>query len=146
MVWQGLGDLLATANSSLSRNYRFGLALGHGETPAVAEASCEGTVEGIATTRAVAALAQQRAIAVPVAQQVIRLLDQHASPGESVAALMHRDLQLERRMTAERHLKRRLQGVEVLVRAGFLPASFEFRNTAQFFVTLFAVHPLSDHV
>ena len=91
----GLGDLLATANSSLSRNYRFGLALGHGETPAVAEASCEGTVEGIATTRAVVALAQQRAIAVPVAQQVIRLLDQYASPGESVAALMHRDLQLE---------------------------------------------------
>ena len=91
----GLGDLLATANSPLSRNYCFGLALGHGETPHAAEAGCEGTVEGVATTRAVVALARQKNLSVPIARQVVRLLDQHTSPAQSVAALMHRDLQLE---------------------------------------------------
>lgn len=97
----GLGDLLATANSPLSRNYRFGLELGRGKTPAAAEACCEGTVEGIPTTHAVVALAERHGFAVPIAQQVLRLLEQRTTPTESVASLMERDLRPEARLAME---------------------------------------------
>ena len=91
----GLGDLLATANSSLSRNYRFGFELGRGKTPAAAEACCEGTVEGIPTTRAVVALAERHGFPVPIARQVLQLLEQRTTPTESVASLMERNLRPE---------------------------------------------------
>ncbi|MCY4173907.1 MAG: NAD(P)H-dependent glycerol-3-phosphate dehydrogenase [Cyanobacteria bacterium MAG CAR3_bin_5] len=91
----GLGDLLATANSPLSRNYRFGLELGRGKTPAAAEACCEGAVEGIPTTHAVVALAERHGFAVPIARQVLKLLKQRATPAESVASLMERNLRPE---------------------------------------------------
>lgn len=97
----GLGDLLATANSPLSRNYRFGLELGRGKTPAAAEACCEGTVEGIPTTHAVVALAERHGFAVPIARQVLRLLEQRTTPAESVASLMERNLRPEARFAVE---------------------------------------------
>ena len=97
----GLGDLLATANSPLSRNYRFGLELGRGKTPAGAEACCEGTVEGIPTTHAVVALAEHHGFAVPIAQQVLHLLEQRTTPGECVAALMERHLRPEAQVAME---------------------------------------------
>ncbi len=93
----GLGDLLATANSPLSRNYRFGLELGRGQTPEAAEACCKGTVEGIPTTHAVVALARRHGFSVPIAQQVLQLLEQGTRPADSVASLMERDLQPEDR-------------------------------------------------
>src|ERR671932_404652 len=43
----GLGDLMATAHSPLSRNYRLGLALGQGETLTGAQASIHQTAEGV---------------------------------------------------------------------------------------------------
>lgn len=97
----GLGDLLATASSPLSRNYRFGLELGLGKTPAAAEACCEGTVEGIPTTHAVVALAERHGFAVPIAQQVLQLLEQRTTPAESVASLMERNLRPEAQFAAE---------------------------------------------
>ena len=97
----GLGDLLATANSPLSRNYRFGFELGRGKTPAAAEACCEGTVEGIPTTHAVVALAERHGFSVPIARQVLQLLEQHTTPAESVASLMERNLRPETKLAAE---------------------------------------------
>ena len=97
----GLGDLLATANSSLSRNYRFGLELGRGKTPDAAAACCEGVIEGIATTHAVVALAERHGFAAPIAQQVLHLLEQRTTPRECVAALMERDLRSETQLAAE---------------------------------------------
>ena len=97
----GLGDLLATANSPLSRNYRFGLELGRGKTPAAAEACCEGTVEGIPTTRAVVELAKHHGFSVPIAQQVLQLIEQQTTPTESVASLMERNLRPEARLSIE---------------------------------------------
>lgn len=97
----GLGDLLATASSPLSRNYRFGLELGRGKTPAAAEACCQGTVEGIPTTHAVVALAERHGFAVPIAQQVLQLLEQRATPAESVASLMERNLRPEAQLAME---------------------------------------------
>ncbi|TGG79468.1 MAG: NAD(P)H-dependent glycerol-3-phosphate dehydrogenase [Aphanocapsa feldmannii 277cV] len=96
----GLGDLLATANSPLSRNYRFGLAMGQGASAAEALARCESTVEGCATTRAVTELASCHGFPVPIARQVLELMEQRNTPAGAVKALMERDLQVEQHLPA----------------------------------------------
>ena len=83
----GLGDLILTATSPQSRNFRHGLALGEGRQPKAGE-----TVEGVATARAVTVLAKREGIDMPVAATVAALVDRHAPIGQVVAALMSRPL------------------------------------------------------
>ncbi len=72
----GLGDLLLTCTSETSRNYRFGLALGRGQTPAEAQSAIPGVIEGVATAPALIARAGDielpicRAVAAIVAGQI----------------------------------------------------------------------------
>lgn len=91
----GLGDLLATATSPLSRNYRCGLLLaaGHGELEAIERIGA--TVEGPRTARAIAALARQQGWALPICTQVERLLDGQIDGRQAVRELMERDLREE---------------------------------------------------
>ena len=91
----GLGDLLATANSPLSRNYRFGLALAGGASASEAQASVGATVEGFKTAQAVAALGERHGWSLPICQQVVRTADGRSSPQEAVHALMQRSLRDE---------------------------------------------------
>ncbi len=91
----GLGDLLATANSPLSRNYRFGQHLAAGESEAQALASIGATVEAPRTARAVVSLADQRGWSVPICRQVIDLLEGRVDPRDPIRALMERDLRSE---------------------------------------------------
>lgn len=91
----GLGDLLATANSVLSRNYRCGLLLAEGQSEAQAIATLAATVEGPRTARAATRLAEQQGWHLPICQQVVAVLDGRTHPGEAVKALMERDLKPE---------------------------------------------------
>ncbi len=91
----GLGDLLATANSPLSRNYRFGNHLATGATEAMALAAIGATVEAPTTARAVVALADRQGWSVPICRQVVDLLEGRVDPREAVRALMERDLRPE---------------------------------------------------
>jgi glycerol-3-phosphate dehydrogenase (NAD(P)+) len=91
----GLGDLLATANSPLSRNYRFGSHLATGATEAMALAAIGATVEAPTTARAVVALADRQGWSVPICRQVVDLLESRVDPRETVRALMERDLRPE---------------------------------------------------
>lgn len=91
----GLGDLLATANSPLSRNYRFGNLLAAGTTEAVALAAIGATVEAPPTARAVVSLADHQGWPVPICRQVVDLLEARVDPREAVRALMERDLRPE---------------------------------------------------
>ena len=86
----GLGDLVLTCTSEQSRNFRYGMALGQGDAfdPAV-------TVEGASTARAVAHLAAQRSIDMPIATMVAAVLDQNLSVADAVQALMNRPLKEE---------------------------------------------------
>lgn len=87
----GLGDLLATCNSPLSRNYQVGYGLARGKTlPQVLE-SLEGTAEGINTTGVLIKLAQQQGISMPISYQVYRLLQGEITPQAAVGELMQRD-------------------------------------------------------
>ncbi|MFM7267235.1 MAG: NAD(P)H-dependent glycerol-3-phosphate dehydrogenase [Cyanobium sp.] len=87
----GLGDLLATATSSLSRNQRFGTLLAEGLPEAEALARIGATVEGPRTARAALSLAEGRGLRLPICEQVVRLLDGVVDAPGAVRALMERD-------------------------------------------------------
>ncbi|MDJ0567586.1 MAG: NAD(P)H-dependent glycerol-3-phosphate dehydrogenase [Pleurocapsa sp. MO_192.B19] len=91
----GLGDLIATCDSSLSRNYQVGYGLSEGKTLEQILAELEGTAEGVNTTNVLIKIADLEAIAVPIARQVHRLLRGKISPEEAIQALMDRDLKPE---------------------------------------------------
>ncbi|MBN2906067.1 MAG: NAD(P)-dependent glycerol-3-phosphate dehydrogenase [Rhodobacteraceae bacterium] len=86
----GFGDLVLTCTSAQSRNFRFGQALGQGAwfDPTV-------TVEGAATARAVAAIAQAQGIEMPVTQSVAHVIDGRHSIAEAVQTLLSRPLKEE---------------------------------------------------
>jgi glycerol-3-phosphate dehydrogenase (NAD(P)+) len=87
----GLGDLLATANSSLSRNYRFGLLLAEGMPAAEAQDRIQATVEGPGTARAALRLANREGWSLPICRQVVELLEGRLTAPEAVQALMERE-------------------------------------------------------
>jgi glycerol-3-phosphate dehydrogenase (NAD(P)+) len=91
----GLGDLLATCNSPLSRNYQVGYGLAKGKSLAEILAQLEGTAEGVNTTRVLIDLADRQNINVPIALEVDRLLQGKTTPTEAVKALMARELKSE---------------------------------------------------
>ena len=91
----GLGDLLATCNSSLSRNYQVGYQLAQGKTLRDILAHLEGTAEGVNTTAVLVERAQRRGISVPITYQVYRLLQGEITPQAAVEALMLRDIKPE---------------------------------------------------
>ncbi|MGB8621786.1 MAG: NAD(P)H-dependent glycerol-3-phosphate dehydrogenase [Paracoccaceae bacterium] len=86
----GLGDLVLTCTSAQSRNFRFGQALGRGEIfdPLV-------TVEGAATAKAVAKLAAERGIDMPITAMVAAVIDGKCSIAEATGALLTRPLKEE---------------------------------------------------
>ncbi len=86
----GFGDLVLTCTSAQSRNFRYGLALGKGESfdPSV-------TVEGVATARAVVALAGTLGIEMPVTAMVDALALGRIGVKDAVGLLMGRPLKQE---------------------------------------------------
>jgi len=91
----GLGDLLATANSPLSRNFRYGLALAEGVGHRQALLRVGATVEGAATATAVTRLATAKGWHLPICEQVEALIQGQISPAQTVRALMDRTLKGE---------------------------------------------------
>ncbi|MFM7476081.1 MAG: NAD(P)H-dependent glycerol-3-phosphate dehydrogenase, partial [Microcystis aeruginosa] len=91
----GLGDLLATCNSPLSRNYQVGYKLALGLSLPEVLAKLEGTAEGINTTEVLMRIAQEKNLYVPITCQVDRLLRGEISPQVAVYELMRRDLKAE---------------------------------------------------
>jgi glycerol-3-phosphate dehydrogenase (NAD(P)+) len=87
----GLGDLLATCNSALSRNYQVGHGLAQGRSLEAVLATLAGTAEGVNTTRVLIKLAHQQHISLPITQQVNGLLSGQITPQDALAALMLRD-------------------------------------------------------
>ena len=87
----GLGDLIATCHSNLSRNYRVGLALAEGRTLAEAVESLGGQVaEGVGTTSAALEMANSLGVEAPIAAATARVLFDGASPQQALLELMAR--------------------------------------------------------
>lgn len=91
----GLGDLLATCNSQLSRNYQVGYQLAQGKTLSEILAQLEGTAEGVNTTPVLLERANRQGVSVPITYQVYRLLKGEITPQAAVEALMLRDTKPE---------------------------------------------------
>ena len=86
----GLGDLLATCNSRLSRNYQVGYGLAQGKSLNHILSELEGTAEGVNTTHVLIDIAKQQQLTVPITDQVYRLLQGETTAQEAVRALMER--------------------------------------------------------
>jgi glycerol-3-phosphate dehydrogenase (NAD(P)+) len=91
----GLGDLLATCNSPLSRNYQVGYQLARGKTLTKILADLQGTAEGINTTKVLMQRSKQQNISTPITEQVYRLLQGEVTPRQALEELMLRDIKPE---------------------------------------------------
>ena len=91
----GIGDLVATCASPLSRNRRLGEALVRGESWQAAQARLGQVAEGVPTTRAAVALARRAGVEMPIAEQMHAILFEGRSPRAAVLELMQRELKAE---------------------------------------------------
>jgi glycerol-3-phosphate dehydrogenase (NAD(P)+) len=87
----GVGDLIATCMSPLSRNRRAGELLGSGLAWADAAPQLNGVAEGVSSVAGALALAAQHGVELPIAQQVAAVVHDARLPMEAVAALMARE-------------------------------------------------------
>jgi glycerol-3-phosphate dehydrogenase (NAD(P)+) len=87
----GLGDLVATCSSPLSRNRTFGEHLGRGETLEQAQAATRQTAEGVKSCLAIRDLARKNNVEMPITAQVELVCHEGLDPRIAVGALMGRD-------------------------------------------------------
>jgi glycerol-3-phosphate dehydrogenase (NAD(P)+) len=86
----GLGDLIATCNSSQSRNHKVGFALGQGRTLDEVISEMNMVAEGVKSTRGVLELAKRYNVDMPIAVQVGRVIYDGVEPGVALHELMTR--------------------------------------------------------
>lgn len=91
----GLGDLVATCVSPLSRNHTFGVALGRGRTMAEAQEITRQTAEGVKSCRSIRDLARAHGVEMPITEQVEKVCYEGLEPRHAVARLMSRDTKSE---------------------------------------------------
>ncbi|MDW7979906.1 MAG: NAD(P)H-dependent glycerol-3-phosphate dehydrogenase [Verrucomicrobiales bacterium] len=91
----GLGDLMATCFSRLSRNRAFGERLGRGEKIPDILASMTGVVEGYPTARAAYRLARDRRVETPIINEVYAMLYEGKDVRQAVRDLTARDSKAE---------------------------------------------------
>jgi glycerol-3-phosphate dehydrogenase (NAD(P)+) len=91
----GLGDLVGTCVSPLSRNRTFGEHLGRGENLEQAQAATRQTAEGVKSCLAIRDLARRHGVEMPITEQVERVCHEGLDPRFAVAALMSRETKQE---------------------------------------------------
>lgn len=91
----GVGDLIATCQSPLSRNRTFGEHLGEGMTIEEAQQATKTTSEGVKSCRSILDLAQRHNVDMPITEQVVNVVHQGQSPVEVLRAFMSRSTRAE---------------------------------------------------
>ena len=91
----GLGDLVATCSSPLSRNRTFGEKLGQGMSMAEVQESTRQTAEGVKSCRSVHDLARAHGVEVPITEAVVRVCHENADPAKIVREMMSREAKSE---------------------------------------------------
>ena len=91
----GLGDLVATCTSPLSRNRTFGERLGRGETLEGILASKQQTAEGVKSCRSILDLARKHDVDMPITEHVVAVVHEGMTPAAMVRGLMSRDTKSE---------------------------------------------------
>jgi len=91
----GMGDLVLTCNSSLSRNFTVGKEIGQGRTLDDILEKMNMVAEGVYTTKAADSLAKTNGIEMPIVGEVYAVLFANKNPRQAVKDLMRRDLTKE---------------------------------------------------
>ena len=91
----GMGDLVATCSSPLSRNQTFGCHLGQGMSVAEAAAASRGVAEGAKSARAVLDLARSHGVDMPITAGVVTVVEGAASVAQVTDALLARPRKAE---------------------------------------------------
>jgi glycerol-3-phosphate dehydrogenase (NAD(P)+) len=92
----GLGDLVATCSSPLSRNRTFGEELGRGHTVAELTAATRQVAEGVLSCASIQALAAQHGVEMPIVENVAAVIEGSVTPAELVTTVMSRSAKPER--------------------------------------------------
>ena len=90
----GLGDLMATAASPLSRNHSYGQALAQ-NTLEKKFSQSRMVVEGVETARMARDWGKKLNIPLPITEEICRVLFEQKPPGEAARDLMTRTLKDE---------------------------------------------------
>ncbi|SDQ37674.1 glycerol 3-phosphate dehydrogenase (NAD(P)+) [Thermostaphylospora chromogena] len=92
----GMGDLVATCSSPLSRNRTFGENLGRGMSLAEVVAKTKQTAEGVKSCESVLELARRHGVEMPITEVVVGVVHEGLSPSEAATLLMSRAPKPER--------------------------------------------------
>ncbi len=91
----GLGDLVLTCTSALSRNYSVGVKLGQGMTLSEILSATRSVAEGVATVLSAHELSKKQGIEMPIVEQVYEVIYKDKSPADAVHELMTRGTRSE---------------------------------------------------
>ncbi len=86
----GIGDLIATCTSPLSRNYQFGQKLAEGQALSKIHKNINNVIEGIHTTKIVTNIAKQHKISMPITEATYKVIQGSMKPNEAISELMNR--------------------------------------------------------
>ncbi len=92
----GLGDLVATCSSPLSRNRTFGEKLGQGMTTAEVTASTRQVAEGVKSCSSLLDLARRAGVYAPIVEHVHAVIEGEMTPAEMLTSLVSRETKDER--------------------------------------------------
>jgi glycerol-3-phosphate dehydrogenase (NAD(P)+) len=84
----GLGDLLATCDSTLSRNHTLGEGMARGRSVKEMVQAIGSTVEGIPTTAVVLKLSRKFGVEMPITERIYRVLYEGFDPAKAMAELI----------------------------------------------------------
>ncbi|MCL4542785.1 MAG: NAD(P)-dependent glycerol-3-phosphate dehydrogenase [Deltaproteobacteria bacterium] len=91
----GLGDLILTSTSDLSRNRSVGLRIGRGENLESILKGMKMVAEGVATTRSAHITAKEKNIYMPITEVVYSVLYEGLRPEDAIIKLLERDIKNE---------------------------------------------------
>ena len=92
----GMGDLVATCSSPLSRNRTFGEKLGEGMSVEEVTAQTRQVAEGVKSCQSVSELAAMHGVEMPIVEHVAALIAGKMTPNELVSALISRQAKPEK--------------------------------------------------
>jgi len=91
----GIGDLITTGLSPFSRNRTLGERIGRGETLESIIASTPKVAEGVNTIRTALKLAKRYNVAMPITEELYKVLKRKESPRKLVSNIFSRDITSE---------------------------------------------------
>ena len=91
----GLGDLIATCSSPLSRNHYLGVELTKGRSLEEITSTMDAVAEGVTTVKVAWNLAKKMGLAMPITEKIYSVLYEGLTPREAAANLMQAQVEHE---------------------------------------------------